>query len=226
MEYNVVFDELQNYTLKESNLKNLLTEIEKKVEKSEYFVPKMFDTLFWCLQCFLNREEDFDLKRQNIVTEKQLKILYVEKLRLSKEKVKAYKFASMTEIENELANEKKINHAAFLTLCVLENVNICVVKKNTYFELILNDTDVLLTLKEKMNGVYGFKEESIKENLENYRKNLYHVENLAKPLKAQSGYLLQDLINMSEKLGLSTYNEEKGKQKTKAELYEKLIQYF
>jgi hypothetical protein len=69
----------------------------------------------------------------NIVFEKKLKIDYVEKIRKEKQIVKLYKFATLTHLENQLANEEKIDLNTFFTLCAIENINVLYVCKKTYF---------------------------------------------------------------------------------------------
>lgn len=39
-------------------------------------------------------------------------------------KIKLYKFASISNIENQLVNENIIDLKTFLTLCPLENINV------------------------------------------------------------------------------------------------------
>ena len=45
---------------------------------------------------------------------------------------------SITISQNKLANETKIDLKTFLSLCVIENVNIFYVNKKTYFEHLMN----------------------------------------------------------------------------------------
>jgi hypothetical protein len=45
-------------------------------------------------------------------------------------------------------------------------------------------------------------------------------------MKAISGYTIADLISISNKLAIEIINKETGKNKTKNDLYESIIQYF
>jgi hypothetical protein len=83
------------------------------------------------------------LEYKNILTEKKLKIEYVEKIRKEKQTVKTYKFATLTHIENNLANENQLDVKTFLTLCAVENLNVLFVKNKTYYELMMNDSNEL-----------------------------------------------------------------------------------
>jgi hypothetical protein len=81
--------------------------------------------------------------------------------------------------------------------------------------------------KENKNyiGRYGFEINSI-EAVDNIKKSLYKIENVDKPIKSFSSYKLPDLIDMCNKLAIEIKNKETGKNKSKNELYESIIQYF
>ena len=60
----------------------------------------------------------------------------------------------------------------------------------------------------------------------NIRTNKYKLDKLDKPIKSESAYKVQHLIDMCSKLGIEKNNTKSGKVKTKKELYEAIIQYF
>ena len=64
-----------------------------------------------------------------------MKIEYVERLRKEKQLIKQFKFDTIVNIENRLANENIIDNKTFLTLCVLGNLNIFLIVNKTYYEL-------------------------------------------------------------------------------------------
>jgi hypothetical protein len=104
------------------------------------------------------------------------------------------------------------------------------VSKKTYYELLMNDTNIIYIVYEiesqsKYNTKFGFElaSESI---LTNIRTNKYKLDKLDKPIKSESSYKAQDLVDMSLKLGIEKNNTKTGKVKTKKELYESIIQYF
>ena len=72
---------------------------------------------------------------------------------------------------------------------------------------------------------YGF-EIATNQILDNIRNTLYRIDTIDKPIKALSSYKVQDLIDIANKLAIETKNKETGKNKTKNELYESLLQYF
>jgi hypothetical protein len=94
----------------------------------------------------------------------------------------------------------------------------------------MNDSEPIYILREmdyqsKYNKKYGF-EIANTNLLEEIRTSLYKVETLDKPVKAISSYKLQDLINICNKLAIEIKHINTGKNKTKNELYESLLQYF
>jgi hypothetical protein len=236
--------DLEPYILNENNMMNYLKykikndSIKKEVKeksfkqspnKCSFFIPKENDTLFWCYYIILNGDAEYEMmNNRNVLVEKQNKINYVTKIRSSKQTVKTYKFDSLTNIESNLANDNLINIKTIMSLCAIDKVNIIFIRRKTYFEFLMNDDKPIYVIKEtdnKYNKKYGF--EIINKNvLEEIRRTLYKVETLDKPIKASSFYKVGDLIEICNKLVINVVNEKTGKNKTKNELYESIIQYF
>jgi hypothetical protein len=229
IDYNVVLQNLQNYMLTDIRFLDITDKCKMEIKPKivqEFYIPKQKDTFFWCFYIMKNgidNYEELELNHITIVTEKQLKIGLVEKLRKEKSLIKTYKFASMTHIENQLVNENKIDVKTFLTLCVLENLNIFYLKKKTHFELLMNDSNIFHVVNLNDYGKYGHK---IEPDVEKYRTTLFKIENIEKPIKAISSYKISELTEYCNKLGISVVNEKTDKNKNKNELYESLIQYF
>ena len=233
--YNHVLRNLQDYMLNESNIQKIINnsltsnnidETNKSYKQPrEFFIPKQKDSLFWCFYIMKNGQEDYDDLNITIVTEKQLKIALVEKLRTVKPLLKTYKFASLTHIENQLVNENKIDISTFLTLCVLENLNVVYLKKKTYYELLMNDGNDIHVVNFNDYGKFCYKL-SLNNDVNNIRTTLFKIDNIEKPVKALSAYKLSELVEYCSKLDISVINEKTSKKKNKNELYESLIQYF
>jgi hypothetical protein len=239
--YNDVIKKLQDYMLDETNMKKALEmklASEKKLvlnvkdkdkEKEKYikpalFIPREKDTLFWCFYVMKYGDVKYEmLEHKNILTEKKIKIEYVEKIRKEKQTVKTYKFATLTHIENNLANENQLDVKTFLTLCAIENLNILFVKNKTYYELLMNDSSELHTVHLLQNYKYGHEINPI--GATQIKTTLYQLDNIDKPIKSMSGYKLSELIEICEKLALDIINKETNKSKGKKELYEAIIQY-
>ena len=252
--YNDVFNNLQDYMLNEENMPRFLDMKLKnnhynntdnkynkdnkdkkyntksgslnKEPKSVYFTPYEKDSLFWCFYIMTNGDVKYEmLENKNIIVEKNLKIEYVEKIRKMKQLVKTYKFTTLTHIENNLANESNLDINTFLTLAALENLNILFIKKKTYFELLMNDTENIYIVSLLENGKYGYKVDT-KSNTNDIKSSLYQLDNIGKPIKAFSSYKVQELIDICQKLAIDITNKETQKSKSKKELYEAIVQYF
>ena len=109
-------------------------------------------------------------------------------------------------------------------------INVIFISRKTYYELLMNDTEPIYIIKElenesKYSKKYGF-EIANENSLEQIRTTLFKLETLDKPIKALSSYKVQDLINICNKLAIEIKHIDTGKNKTKNELYESLLQYF
>jgi len=220
---------LINTTIKTNN--TLEREIKPQHVKESIFFPKEQDSLFWCYYIISSGESNYEMMNvKNSLLAKQIKINYVNKIRMNKQIVKTYKFDTITNIESNLANDNNISIKTIMTLCAIDKTNVIFVSRKTYYELLMNDTKTIYIIREvesqsKYNKKYGF-EISDLDSLEQIRKTLYKIETLDKPVKALSSYKLQDLIDICNKLAIEVKRIDNGKNKSKNELYELLIQYF
>ena len=221
---NTNFDNLNNRTLKKSNNNSNNKSFVK--EDNDIFTPNQKDTLFWCFYILKYGEANYEmLDNINIVLEKKLKIDYVEKIRKEKQIVKAHKFATLTHLENQLANEVKIDINTFFTLCVIENINVLYVSKKIYFELLMNDDKIHIIHRLDNYSKYGY-EGVAQSKIELYRSTLFKVDNVEKPVKTISAYKVSELVDFCSKLGIEISIKDTNKNKSKKDLYESLIQYF
>lgn len=196
---------------------------QKAKQVYEYQVPPDNDTLFWCFY-YMSRKEDADFFEQhNIIQEKQLKIHWVEEVRKNKTALKNnYKFVSLTHIENQLANETRIDLPTFLSLCAIQQMDVCVLRKKTHFPLMCSNLGSLFVVKEVQRNRYGFKLDTMGPQY--YLDNYFAIEKIDKPIKAISSYTLEELQQFCAKLEIPIIKEETKKKKTKAELYEAIVQ--
>lgn len=210
---------------------SLEREIKKQPFKETSFFPKDQDSLFWCYYIITSGESNYEMMPvKNHLVAKQIKINYVNKIRTNKQIVKTYKFDTITNIESNLANDNNINIKTIMTLCAIDKINVVFVSRKTYYELLMNDTENVYIIREvdnqsKYNKKYGF-EIGNSDVLNDIRTTLHKIESLDKPIKALSSYKLQELIDICNKLAIEVKHISTGKNKTKNELYETLIQYF
>jgi len=131
----------------------------------------------------------------------------------------------LTSIENNLVNDFKIDIHTFLTLCVLENINVLFLKKKMYYELLLNDSDDVYVIKQNEHDKYGFEQIQKKSALySNYTTQFYKIDCLDKPIKSITYYKVCDLVDICNKFSIDTNNIDTKKQKTKKELYESIME--
>jgi hypothetical protein len=246
--YNDVLDELQDYILDEGHVDKLLKMklssqsqqvkadkprvIQKVAFQPALFVPAQQDSLFWCFYILKNGDASYEtLNNKNSLVAKQQKIELVSVIRKNKDIVKMYKFDTITNLESNLANDDNLNLKTFLSLCAIENINVVYVSNKTYYEAMMNDSGVIYIVREiqspanKYHKKYGF-ELSTAPVLDVIRNTLYKLEVVDKPIRAASAYKLQDLIDICCKLDIAITNKETGKNKSKNDLYESIIQYF
>jgi hypothetical protein len=246
-----------------SNISTTEKKQERKVEKTppaekaaqkegekggNFYFPYVSDSLFWCFYIMKNGIQSYEmLDNINIVVEKNIKIKYIESIRKNKQTIKSYKLASLTNIENSLLNEEKIDMPTFISLCILEKLSFLYVYKNMYYELNLDDEK----FKEggggkegggkegeegiyydgiifKSNTTYNYGVDISPENsyILNCKKNFHKIENISKPIKSLSSYTVDALITMCNTFNLKTIDDLTKKKKLKKDLYEMLVQYF
>ena len=239
--YNHVLQKLQDYILDDPNIQRSLESKTKSfslVSKKQYhtspliakpknsvFFPQEKDSLFWCFYIMKNGDTNYEmLEHKNIITDKKLKIEYVEKIRKEKQVVKTYKFATLTHIENNLSNDNTIDAKTFLTLCAIENINVLFVKNKSFFELLMNDTSEIYIVYWVGNGKFGYEKNIDVSN--SIKSTHYKLDNIEKPIKTISAYKLQELVDICQKLDIEFINKDTNKAKNKKDLYEAIIQHF
>lgn len=215
--------------------KNNNTIIHVKVNNLSFLLPKQKDTLFWCFYIMKYGDVEYEILDEiNVVIEKKLKYECIEKVRQNKQLIKTYKYATMSHIENQLANEKNIDLQTFLILCVLENMNVLYIHNKTWFELRMNDSDNFFIIN-KLDGhtKHGYccmscksSDPQMNAEMQNYKNTMFQIDNIEKPLKGLSSYKVSELVEICNKLGLNVINQENGKHKNKGQMYELLVQYF
>jgi hypothetical protein len=244
-QYNDVVNDLQDYMLHEDNMIRSLkfkiypttkdiTNIKKtniNTTKQKVFIPNQHDSLFWCFYIIKNGDVKYEtLNNKNTLIAKQMKIDFVDLIRKNKDIVKMNKFDTISNIESNLANDNNLNVKTFLTLCAIENINVIFLKKNTYYEMLMNDSNKFYIVHEiqsqsKYNNKYGY-ELSTEESLNTIKISFFKLDSIDKPIKAISAYKLDELTDICNKLVINIYNNVTNKLKSKKELYESIIQYF
>lgn len=179
---------------------------------------KINDMLFWTIYKIINNMDDEDLyeKSNSFVLEKEFKIKCIQDLRKIKSKLKIYKL-SLSEIENQLLNEKTINLTAFLGLAVLFNLNIFYIWDNKYYEFNCCGEAKPYLIKNVNNSITVLDEPVLF-----YKENYYEVENIKKPIKSITSYTKEELLLIAKKLNLTINNSKI----IKSDIYQQILTKF
>ena len=240
MNIHKILDSFEQFTFNSNNISKLLVfnktpiqkpkvkskTIEKNVVKklNDFFIPEEKDFLFWCWIIFLYGFSEYEMLRKNtFVTEKNLKIQFIDKLRNKDNKPILKKLKTkLTDIEGNLANENILTLKNLETMLIIEKYNFIFMNDKIYYENITypdNKTCIIKFFKKNQN--YGFMLNN--DNLYELRKNLFIVDSYIKPIKSISSYKAQDLRDICEKLNIDIMKTP-SKKKTKTELYQLLLE--
>jgi hypothetical protein len=218
-------------------------------EKNLFYIPKQKDTLFWCFYLIKYGHDVYDslfLMGMDIIKEKKIKIDFIEDLRTEKKNIKKYKLGTLSDIESNLVNDDIIDLTTFFALCFLEKKNVLYVSEKTYYEFLTKDEDededkdedenidanvknTNTIIIKKFEKKYGYTCSITQQEITNYKEKLFKLnfcDNKNKDkkiLKSISSYKSSDLIEICNKLCLTTKND-KGKQLLKKTMYELIIQ--
>lgn len=207
-------------------IKTPKTQLKYDNKIQEIVIPSEKDSLFWCFYIMKYGEIQYEMfENKNIITEKKIKIEYIEKIRKEKQLIKTYKFSTLTNLENNLANEDHLCLTSFLSLCAVEDFNILVVKNKTFYELRMNDNEDFFVVYQLNARQFGLKHSKY-ETLNILKNTLFKIDNIVKPMKAISSYKLQELLDICNKLSIETINTTTNKTKNKKDLYEDIIKHF
>jgi hypothetical protein len=233
------FTKLQNYnhedkSTKKINSKNNNYQYNKEIpiikKKQDTFVSDLKDNLFWCFYVIKMGIEKYDMiGNQHFVIEKEMKFKYIELLRSKKDLLKINKIKPLYELEDDLANKPQISLKTFVALCIIENINICIINKKKIFEFIYNDENLIFIIKRAEDSLKFILElNNIKitdEKIKEYRNNYYQLNNIDSSIKSMASYKLDELNIIANKLGINIISEN-NKKKTKKEIYETILLNF
>jgi len=236
--YNLVNDLLDNMYIIEPD-KNIPKKIINSshvtpMETEPLYNPCEIDSLFWCFlyllknlsdsKFHLNYNFNFDEVNKSFKAEKEFKINFIELVKNDpnfKNFLKLYKL-KLIDIENEIINSEKISKKTLLSLCFYYKLNIIVIENNIYYKCCLGAGDLhdtqylqsvnIILLKNKCYNLLTDKNKN-----EEYLKSKLEAHNLNKPIKAISGYKVDELKTIATLLDVSI------DKKNKSQLYECIV---
>ena len=161
------------------------------------------DKLFWVFYIMLNGEDAYKYLKTKFVTEKEIKIGAVEKMRKLPNVFKQHKL-NRVRIENELSGDVPLTLEGFYGLCIIYNIPAIFMKKNCYCELYgLGDSSVMHIIEEVEGGlgirVFKMKNASL-EYAKQVRESKWRMENILTPIKSISSYTHAELLEIYNKV--------------------------
>ena len=197
----------------------------KKI-KNTIFTPTQKDTLFWCLFVIKHGIDKYEmLDNTHFIVEKQEKFKYIELIRSKKDVLKMHKIKPLSELEDDLANKDKISIKTFIALSILEGSNIMVLQNRKIFESINNDDKFIHMIQKSDNQTQRFfyDENHDETKMTYYRENYFKLDTIDHKIKTISSYTLQELMDISKKLGINHITDKKMQKK---ELYESIVLHY
>lgn len=188
---------------------------KNKSKKYSYFFTNNDDKLFWYFYVIVKGEHEYEINN-NFKIEKEFKINAIENLRKIKNELKVLKL-SLTSIEDELLNHKKIGIKSLIALAFLYKKNLIYIWKRCYFEIINNkDENINVIINE--NNYIKLLNDNNSDLLNRYRDEYLQIDNIDKPFKSITSYSKNELLVIATKLDINNIDNKI----TKKDLYEKI----
>jgi hypothetical protein len=201
-----------------------------------FYITRDKDKLFWAFYIMLHGEDAYKYLKTKFVTEKEIKIGAVEKMRKLPNVFKQHKL-NKVRVENELSGDIPLTLEGFYGLCIIHNLSAIFMKKNCYCELYgLGDSSVTHIIEEVEGGlgihVYKTKAASL-DYAKQVRESKWKMENVLTPIKSISSYTHAELLEIYNKVTSScmknnkdtSYSEPFKEKKTKQFLYDRICEF-
>ncbi len=180
---------------------NINTKNDNEYKNKKFYLPEQKDTLFWCFYNVYNK----NFMESNYFTiEKEFKINFVEIARKNKDTIKINKL-KLNDIENDLVNNDKITKKTLLLLSIYYEVNFIIIENYIFYKIIGNIEDdsmnIIVLDKDKYKLYIGN---------ETYNYTAIEAYKIDKPIKAISGYKVDELRELAKKLDIDVKNKNKN----------------
>ena len=227
-------DKKESHTNHVHNKKEIMN-----IDVKTKYTPIQTDSLFWCLYILKYGffKYEVDTIHNGFYIEKQEKLKYIEVIQNSKDILKNNKIKPISEIVDNLANDKYISIKTFIALCIIENKHILLVDgrkiytnndKNDKNDNDKNDKLHIVHRNSKTLEHYIELESDVK--ISDYLDSYYVMDSFTAKLKSISAYTISELSVIANKLDINLEkikNDLTGKSKlTKKDIYEILVQQF
>jgi len=203
-----------------------ITDTKKKKLPDDFFIPQETDNLFWCWYIYKFGLGEYTIKKKyHFTIEKENKINFVSKIRETKftKNIKIKK----NQIESNLTNDKILTIKSLETMLYVEKINFIYMNDKIYYEPIYEEefpSNKKCIIKYfKQHDKYCLFLEN-QNKLVDYKKNLFIVDSITKPIKNISKYKVAELRDICQKLNIPNIMKTPTKYKTKKELYQLLCE--
>lgn len=240
--YNNKFKNQPNIdTNTDSNNSNNNTNIEKKTNnncinnvnnannkkiKKNIFIVRQKDTLFWTFYIIKYGLFEYEMNissNQSFSIEKREKFKYIESIRQNKDLLKLHKIKNLQSLENELANEKIISIKTFMSMCIIENINVYLINDRKLYVNILDETmPINIIFKNKDKPYYCIDFDVSSQKINDYNENYLLLPSFDATIKSVNSYKVDELLDICKKLNISIPE----KKITKKELYDLIIKTY
>ena len=197
-----IFEEKQEKQEKQAKQEKQETH-DDNVNSYLFYITRDKDKLFWAFYIILNGEDAYKYLKTKFVTEKEIKIGAVEKMRKLPNVFKQHKL-NKVRIENELSGDVPLTLEGFYGLCIIYNISAIFMKKNCYCELYgLGDSSVTHIIEEVDGGlgvhIFKMKAASL-DYAKQVRESKWQMENVLTPIKSISSYTHAELLEIYNKV--------------------------
>ena len=187
------------------------------------FYPDYVDKLYWCFYIIRNGRDEYDqIGQKAFVTETSDKIDLVHAIRSNRDKVAVHKTKSAIErAETDIVGSPFISLETFEILCIVFGLNVLLVRGKRMCRMHYSDSEpVVLHAKDAR---YGVELGAATGAAERYAASHITVDDMEKPLRSVSYYKREALQDIARRLGLAD-SDKQGKSKTKAVLYQEILE--
>jgi hypothetical protein len=196
---------------------------------------KCDDSILWSLYIMINGYENFELIDNYYTESNRFKFELIELLRQNKPILKANKL-KITALEESLVHKPFITLETLHAVVVCKSISLYIIQDRKYYDVVGGGCDGTTFILEKIKGkyvLYDPPQPLIVKYVTYVKENYWRMESISAPIRPISAYKLQDLIDISTKLGLEVVTKIPGKfgsigtekRKTKPELYESICRY-
>ncbi len=199
---------------------------EKKQEvKEDFFSVPYKNKLLWFLYIVNNGMGSYEQVTSNYYSvEQESKFIYIDVLRNNKKIVKLKKW-KIKDIEHDITFSNCFSLTTLECLSYLSGINLYYIDNNKIYTSI-DSTFQKNMIIHKINNEYKleliYDDSILHEKTLEYRKQLWNIENISKPLKNISSYKVQQLLDIAEKLKINIMKTP-TKKKTKKVLYDEIM---